>query len=105
MIEPSSRREARFRVIIEMGISFGKSSAYGEERALKKCDISEIVVKRCGYSPLEGYLSVSIALNRLVPPCCKSHSMDGSFVLRKQTWRSRTFEGIVPNIPGCKIVA
>lgn len=77
MIEPSSRREARFRVIIEMGISFGKSSAYGEERALKKCDISEIVVKRCGYSPLEGYLSVSIALNLLVRRVAKAIQWTG----------------------------
>jgi hypothetical protein len=48
-----------------MGISFGKSSAYGEERALKKCDISEIVVKRCGYSPLE----VPVGIYRSQPPC------------------------------------
>jgi hypothetical protein len=77
VIEPSLRREARFSVSIEMGISFGKSSAYGEERALKKCDISEIVVKRCGYSPLEGYLSVSIALNLLVRRVAKAIQWTG----------------------------
>ena len=49
-------REVRFRIIIEMRISFtvrhaARLAAYGAERPLKECDISEVVINVCGYSP------------------------------------------------------